>query len=88
VDYRWNDWNVGHIADHGISPADAESIVEKARRPYPQIIGNNKRLVLGQTEQGSHIQVIYVLDDDGVAYVIHARPMTDREKRRYRRRIK
>lgn len=29
---------------------------------------------------------IYVLDDDGTAYVIHARPLTDAEKRRYRRR--
>jgi len=30
-------------------------------------------------------QVIYILDEDGTIYIIHARPMTDREKRRYRR---
>jgi hypothetical protein len=31
-------------------------------------------------------QVVYVIDPDGTVYVIHARPLTDREKRRYRRR--
>lgn len=31
------------------------------------------------------IQVIYVVDPDDTLYVIHARPLTDREKRRFRR---
>jgi hypothetical protein len=31
------------------------------------------------------LQVIYVLDEDGTVYVIHARPMSDREKWRFRR---
>jgi uncharacterized protein len=88
VRYRWNVWNVGHIAEHGISPADAEYLVDRARRPYPKIIGDDKRLVIGQTPSGLYVQVIYVLDDDGTAYVIHARPLTDREKRRYRGRLR
>jgi uncharacterized DUF497 family protein len=71
-----------------MSPADAESIVDRARKPYPQIIADDKRLVIGQTRDGVYAQVIYVLDDDGQAYVIHCRPLTDREKRRYRRRKK
>jgi hypothetical protein len=29
--------------------------------------------------------VIYVLDPDETVYVIHARPLTDKEKHRYRR---
>jgi hypothetical protein len=31
------------------------------------------------------LQVIYVLDEDGTIFVIHSRPMTDREKRRWRK---
>jgi hypothetical protein len=83
VKYRWNDWNVGHIADHGMSASEAEYLVDHARSPYSQMIGEGKRLVVGQTR---HAQVIYVLDEDGTAYVIHGRPLTDSEKRRYRRR--
>jgi hypothetical protein len=32
------------------------------------------------------MQVIFVLDPDDTIFVIHARPLTDWEKRRYRRR--
>jgi uncharacterized DUF497 family protein len=86
VKYRWNDWNIGHIADHGMSQSEAEFIVDRAQAPYPKIIGQAKRLVVGQTSKGLYAQVIYVLDEDGTTVVIHGRPLTDREKRRYRRR--
>jgi len=32
------------------------------------------------------MQVVVVLDEDDAVHVIHARPLTDREKARYRRR--
>jgi hypothetical protein len=83
--YRWNDWNIGHIADHGMSPVEAEYIVDHAHPPFPQMVGDRKRLVMGQISHGVYVQVIYVLDEEGTAYVIHARPLTDSEKRRYRR---
>ena len=86
VRFRWNDWNRGHIADHGMSTAEAEFVADRARAPYPQIIGAGKRLVIGQTRYGTYAQVIYVLDEDGTVYVLHCRPLTDSEKRRYRRR--
>ena len=35
---------------------------------------------------GHFLQVIYVLDPDDNVFVIHSRPLTDREKKRYRRR--
>ena len=34
---------------------------------------------------GRFLQVIFLLDDEETAYVIHARPLTEQEKRRYRR---
>lgn len=45
MDFRWNDWNLEHVAVHGVEIEEAEHVVE------------------------------------------HARPLTEREKRRYRRRM-
>jgi uncharacterized DUF497 family protein len=84
-EFRWNNWNVRHIADHGISPAQAEYIVRHPPRGYPQRGAEEKYLVRGQDQNGNYLQVIYVFSPPGVTYVIHARPMTDPEKRRLRR---
>jgi hypothetical protein len=42
-------------------------------------------LVQGQGPYGRYVQVIYVVDEDRTLFVIHARPLSDHEKRRYRR---
>jgi len=51
----------------------------------PMYRGDGKYLVQGCGSGGRWLQVIYVLDDDGTLFVIHARAMIDREKRRHRR---
>jgi uncharacterized protein len=85
--FRWNQWNIQHIARHGISPDAAEQVVIHARRPYPSYEGDGRFLVRGQTDGGQYLQVVYVVDDDGETfYVIHARPLTESEKRNLRRR--
>jgi uncharacterized DUF497 family protein len=71
---------------HGVTPAEAESVVGDAESPYPKKIGDEKWLVIGRGTGGRFVQVIYLLDPDGTVFIIHARPMTDAEKRRYRRR--
>jgi uncharacterized DUF497 family protein len=87
-EFRWNDWNVEHIAAHGVLPEDAQWLVEHARRPYPQEVGDGRYLVVGQLPNGQYAQVVYVFDPPGVAFVIHARPLREHEKRRFRRRIR
>jgi hypothetical protein len=47
MDFRWNDWNVEHIAEHGVSPEEAESVVRAARRLYPRKIHEDKWLAWG-----------------------------------------
>jgi uncharacterized DUF497 family protein len=84
-DFRWNQWNTDHIANHGIDPPDAEFVVCNARPPYPRKIGDDKFLVIGRNSQGAYVQVIYVFDPDASIFIIHARPLTDAEKRRFRR---
>ncbi len=84
--FRWNEWNQEHIADHGVWLGEAEAIVRGATRPFPMYRGDGKWLVIGRGSGGRLLQVVYVLDGDDTIYIIHARPLTDREKRRYRRR--
>lgn len=85
-EFRWNDWNVNHIAEHGVSVEEAENVVQHAAAGYPESAGEGKYRVRGQTAQGRYLQVIYIFDPAAVVYVIHARDLTDREKRALRRR--
>jgi uncharacterized DUF497 family protein len=85
-DFRWNEWNREHIATHGVLPQEAEYIVDYATPPYPEPIGDDKWRVRGQTASGRYLQVIFVFDPDGTVYILHARGLSDREKRQLRRR--
>jgi uncharacterized DUF497 family protein len=85
VDFRWTERNVEHLARHAVDPAAAEDVVLGARRRYPRRIGEDKWLVWGADGSGRLLQAIFVLGDDGSVYVVHARPLTEREKRRHRR---
>ena len=87
MDFRWNDWNAEHLADHGVGPAEAEAVVREARRPYPLHREDDKWLVWGRGRGGRLLQVVFVIDEDNAIYVIHARPLTEREKHRYRKRV-
>jgi uncharacterized DUF497 family protein len=86
--FRWNDWNLDHATKHGVSPEEAETVVEAASAPYPEQIGDGKIRVIGRGIGGRLVQVIYVVDVDETLYIIHARPLTELEKRRYRRRTR
>ena len=88
MNFRWIDWNLDHIAKHGVDQEEAEWVVNNARPPYPEAIGDEKSYVAGRGRGGRFVQVVFLLDDDGTAFVIHARPLNDREKRRFRRRSK
>ncbi len=85
MEFRWNEWNIDHIAMHGVSPDEAEAVVRNARRPYPRYHKDGKWLVWGRGSGGRLLQVIFVLDEDDTKFVIHARPLTDREKKRPRK---
>ena len=86
MEFRWNEWNAEHLAQHGIEAEAAERVVEEATAPYPRRIGEDKLLVWGRGPAGELLQVIFVLDKDGSAYILHARALTEKEKGRYRRR--
>ena len=84
--FRWNAHNIEHIAEHGVTAEEVEAVISDAQPPFPRMIGDDKYLVWGQTENGDYLQVIFIYSPPEMIYVIHARPMTDREKSRLRRR--
>ena len=63
----WDDDNVEHIAEHGITTEDAEYVVEHARPPFPRAAGGGKFFVWGRAGDGSFLQVGFVyLPDERV----------------------
>jgi hypothetical protein len=77
MEFRWKQWNVDHVQEHGVHPLEAEFIIERARSPFPRYDGRGKYRVWGQTETGDYLQVIFIYDPPGVIFVIHARPLED-----------
>ena len=86
--FKWNAWNEEHVASHGIEPEEAEEVVLNARSPFPLGQDDGKYLVWGPAASGRLLQVVFVLDPDDTVFVIHARPLTDKEKKRDRRRTR
>ena len=67
--FAWDETNRDHIARHGVTPLEAQFVVENAATPFPQELGDGKRRVWGPTTAGRLLQVIYVLKkQDGVAF--------------------
>ena len=85
MEFRWIDWNIDKVVDHGVTPREAEDVVGGAASPYPRHREDDKFLVWGPTAAGRLLQVVFLLDEDDTVFIIHARPLTDKEKRRRRR---
>jgi uncharacterized DUF497 family protein len=85
MEFRWIEWNIDHAAKHGVTRGEIEDVVRRARPPFPRAIGDDKLLVIGRGTGGRWVQETFLTDDDGDVFVIHARPLSDSEKRRYRR---
>lgn len=82
----WPDDRVDHISRHAVTPKEFEEVcfghafVQQAKR-----VGKSPvYYVLGQTEAGRYLLCVVIQFPDGNGYPVTARPMTDKEKRRYR----
>jgi uncharacterized DUF497 family protein len=84
-DFRWIDWNLSKIEKHGLTPGDVEYVVNRAQKPYPKPMSNEKWLVVGAMRNDRMIQAIYLIEPQQNLFVIHARPLTRAERRRHRR---
>jgi hypothetical protein len=78
--FRWIEWNRDQATKHGCKIPEIESVVRNAGRGFPRKLEREKWLVIGRGFGGRLIEVMYVLDNDGTAFVIHAMPLTTRRR--------
>jgi uncharacterized DUF497 family protein len=81
TEFRWIEWNLDHATKHGCKIAEIESVVLEPGRGFPRKADRRKWMVVGRGMGGRIIEVVYVLDGDGIAFVIHAMPLTTRRRR-------
>ena len=99
--FIWEHKNIDHIAEHGVTPGEAEYVVEHG---VISNRGENKWRAVGRTKAGRYLHVVYVLESDLIDidyteidllqleevadsfYVIHARPLTEAEKSAFKKR--
>jgi len=83
----WPRDRIEHIARHAVTPDEVEQLC--FGRPLvlrAKSHGDNPvYYVLGQTDVGRYLFSVVIQFPDGKGYPVTARPMTDSEKRRYRR---
>jgi len=79
----WDDENVEHIAKHRVSPAEVEEVCFAAEKAVLRAKGAGRYVVLGRTKAGRYLTVVVTAPHKGLARVITAREMSDKERRRY-----
>ena len=86
-EFLWPDDRVEHIAQHDVTPDEVEDVCfgmpmvlrvrSRGKNPVYQ--------VLGQTAGGRYLLGVVIGFADGRGYPVTARPMTDKEKRRFKK---
>jgi len=81
----WPEDRINHIAQHDVTPEEVEEVCfGKAFVQRAKSEGRNPLYyVLGQTEAGRYLFCVVIRFPDGRGYPVTARPMTDKERRRY-----
>ena len=83
--FIWPNDRVDHIARHGVTPDEFEeacfgrAFVQRGMSEGASPV----YYVLGQTNAGRYLFCVVIQFPDGKGYPVTARPMTDKEKRRY-----
>jgi uncharacterized DUF497 family protein len=77
---------VDHIALHGVQPEEVEEVCfGRALVRRAKSAGRNPvYYALGQTSSGRHLFCVVVQFPDGKGFPVTARPMTRKEKERYK----
>jgi uncharacterized DUF497 family protein len=84
-EFIWPEDRVDHIARHAVTPEEVEEVCfGKAFVQRAKSQGSNPvYYVLGQTVAGRYLFCVVIQFPDDRGYPITARPMTDKERRRY-----
>ena len=83
--FIWDEENIQHIARHNVEPFEAEdALMDPQRIKFSAHSGNMG--IIGSTEDGRRLVVIFIKKIEGKIRVITARDTNDSEARAYRRR--
>ena len=85
--FNWLRDRIDHIAYHDVHPEEVEEVCfSQSLIQRTKSSGKNPvYYVLGQTESGRYLFCVVIQFPGGIGYPVTARPMTDKEKRRYNR---
>lgn len=79
----WDDWNIGHIARHSVTPEQVEAVCQGDVLALQSHSG--RLIVLGRDDAGDILAgVLSPQREEGVYYVVIARPASRNERRYYR----
>jgi len=85
-EFVWPKDRVDHIAGHGITPEEVEETC--FGKPFVQRAKSQGQspvyYVLGQAASGRYLFCVVIQFPDGKGYPVTARPMTDKQRRRYK----
>jgi uncharacterized DUF497 family protein len=86
-EFIWSEDRINHIARHNVKPEEVEEVCfGQAWIRRTKATGKNPvYYVLGQTISGRHLFCVVIEFASGKGYPVTARPMTEREKRRFDR---
>lgn len=85
--FIWQSDRIEHIARHSVTPQEVEEacfgnpLVQRGKSDGE----NPVYYCLGRTEAGRHLFCVVIAFPDGNGFPVTARPMTVKERRRYRR---
>ncbi|MEJ7786074.1 MAG: BrnT family toxin [Solirubrobacteraceae bacterium] len=85
-EFEWDEYNEDKLMDnHGVSALEAEQCFA---HPHTKRRKGDDLLLLGATDGGRMLFLVYEQKPEGVVRVYSAREMTDRERGTYRRHVR
>jgi hypothetical protein len=85
--FEWDEGNAEHIAEHGVTPEEAEEALQDQRRVGVGAYnaeGERRSAVVGATDDGRVLFVVYTWRRGNIR-VVTARDADQAQRRRYRR---
>ena len=85
-EFEWDDNNIEHITEHGVSPDEVEDVAFD-NDPWIRKGRKGTRYMLGYTIAGRYLFVVYNLKGKGIARVITSMDMDKKTRRLYKKRV-
>jgi len=82
--FDWDSHNVGHVARHGVDPAEVEEAFGRAHviAPAKEVSGENRWTLFGTSAARRYLAVVFTIREERVRCVT-AHTMNERERKVY-----